>query len=211
MSRTAQDARRWMRQGTDLFLDAASRLDEAALSESTTLPGWTRRHLVAHVAANADALGNLVRWAATGERTPMYAGPQERAAGIERGAALPAAELLGRLRDSAARLDTAMAALTPEQWAHEVVTAQGRTVPATELPWLRAREVCVHAVDLGIGVGFADLPADFLAALGDDVRAKRGLAELPAEVAGAPLADVTAWLADRPHPLTTAPDLGPWL
>ncbi|MFF4575330.1 maleylpyruvate isomerase N-terminal domain-containing protein [Streptomyces sp. NPDC001410] len=211
MSRTAQDARRWMRQGTDLLLGAAARLDATALDEPTGLPGWTRRHLVAHVAANADALGNLVHWAATGEETPMYASPEERAAGIERGAALPAAVLLGRLRDSATRLENAIAALTPGQWDREVVTAQGRTVPATEIPWLRAREAYVHAVDLDTGVDFVDLPDDFLAALRDDIRAGRGLAELPAEVAGAPLADVTAWLAGRPHPLSAAPDLGPWL
>ena len=30
-----------------------------------------------------------------------------------------------------------------------MVTAQGRTVPASETPWMRAREVMVHAVDLG--------------------------------------------------------------
>jgi maleylpyruvate isomerase len=46
----------------------------------TVLPEWTRQHLVAHVAATADALGNLVRWAATDQRMPMYATPEERAA-----------------------------------------------------------------------------------------------------------------------------------
>ncbi len=41
---------------------------------------------------------------------------------------------------------------------------------------MRAREVMVHAVDLGTGAAFADLPAEFLAALCDDVIAKRGAA-----------------------------------
>jgi maleylpyruvate isomerase len=92
-----------------------------------------------------------------------------------------------------------------------VRTAQGRTVPATETPWMRAREVCVHAVDLDAGLTFADLPDDFNRALREDIRAKRGLAELPATVADAPPAEVTAWLAGRPHTLADAPALGPWL
>jgi maleylpyruvate isomerase len=50
-----------------------------------------------------------------------------------------------------------------------VRTAQGRTVPASEVPWMRSREVWVHAVDLDAGVAFADVPADVLAALVDDV------------------------------------------
>jgi maleylpyruvate isomerase len=38
---------------------------------------------------------------------------------------------------------------------------------------MRAREVYVHAVDFDAGTGFADLPADFLAALLSDVAARR--------------------------------------
>lgn len=194
-------ARRWTAEGTKLFLDAVE------YDGDSSLPGWTRRHLAAHVAANADALGNLVHWAATGEPTPMYASTEERAAGIERGVRLPVAGLDAWLRDSAGRLESAMDALTEEQWSAEVVTAQGRTVPATTIPWLRAREVCVHAVDLDLGVSFADLPDDFLEALCADAVAKRG--DVPD--VGGPLAERAAWLTGRPHHLPGAPELGPWL
>ncbi|MFI8946177.1 maleylpyruvate isomerase family mycothiol-dependent enzyme [Streptomyces sp. NPDC053750] len=235
MSRTFEEAREWVRLGTRLLAGAAD-ADEAVLGAPSALPGWTRKHVVAHVAANADALGNLVHWAATGEPTPMYASPQERAAGIEKGAVLPAAELTAWLRDSARRLEAAMAALGADQWQAPVVTAQGRTVPATELPWMRSREVCVHAVDLGTGVSFADLPAGFLAALCADVVGRRAAGRGPAlvltatdadarwelpgtgeavEVAGA-LHELTAYLTGRPGSPTTgdgrpAPALGPWL
>lgn len=180
MARTFDQARHWSRLGTDLLLKAADGLDEAGLAAPSTLPGWSRAHVTAHVAANAEALSNLVHWAATGEPTPMYASPGERAAGIERGRALPAAELTAWLRTSAETLEAGMAALGDHQWRREVVTAQGRTVPATEVPWLRAREVCVHAVDLAAGVSFLDLPDDFLAALCDDIVAKRAAAPGPA-------------------------------
>jgi uncharacterized protein (TIGR03083 family) len=233
------DARRWTRDGTTLFLAGAD-LDEAALGAPSALPGWTRRHLLAHVAANAGALGNLVHWAATGEPTPMYSSPDARAGGIERGALLPADELGAWLRRSAQTLDDAMTALSGEQWQAPVLTAQGRTVPATEVPWLRAREVYVHAVDLATGLSFAELPAGFCTALCDDVVAKRASAqasgpalvlealdtggrwELPGQrdsepvVLSGPLAEITAYLTGRAHKLTTAggepaPVPGPWL
>jgi maleylpyruvate isomerase len=229
------DARRWTRDGTTLFLAAAD-LDEAALGAPSALPGWTRRHLVAHVAANAGALGNLVHWAATGEPTPMYSSPGDRAAGIERGALLPANDLGAWLRRSAQTLDAAMAALSDAQWQAPVVSAQGRTIAAAEVPWLRAREVYVHGVDLATGLSFGDLPGGFLTALCGDVSARRGTAPGPAillqavdsggqwELPGrdevvtlaGPLAEITAYLTGRAHKLTTAggepaPVLGPWL
>ncbi|MEV5411052.1 maleylpyruvate isomerase family mycothiol-dependent enzyme [Thermopolyspora sp. NPDC052614] len=217
MTRTFGDARRWMRAGTRVLLDAASTLDEAAQRQPSGLPGWNRKSLLAHVAANADALRNLVHWAATGEETPMYASPEARTAGIESGSGLPAADLLAWLRSSAEKLDDAMASLTEEQWQTKVVTAQGRTVPATETPWMRGREVFVHTVDLGNGVTFADLPSDFLEALKIDIIDKRARSgENVPDVRGA-LPDVTAYLAGRPHGRVTlvggapAPELGPWI
>ncbi|WP_370416593.1 maleylpyruvate isomerase family mycothiol-dependent enzyme [Streptomyces fradiae] len=234
--RTFTDARRWAVIGAELTFEAVAGLDDAGYAAPSALPGWTRAHVAAHVAANAEALSNLVHWAATGEPTPMYASPEERAAGIERGRALPAARLTAWLRRSADALEASMDELTDGQWRHEVVTAQGRTVPATELPWMRSREVCVHAVDLATGVTFADLPGDFLVALCDDVAAKRAAApgpavtlragaigagwELPGE--GEPvlvtgeLHDITAYLTGRaagPRAAdgSPAPALGAWL
>ncbi|NVI88102.1 maleylpyruvate isomerase family mycothiol-dependent enzyme [Actinomadura sp. BRA 177] len=209
MARSFTDAVRWTHEGTKLFLDASDGLTEAEYEAPSLLPGWTRKHLVAHVAANAEALGNLLHWAATGEETPMYASPEERAAGIERGPQMSAAELTAWVNRSATALRTAMDELTDGQWQTEVVTAQGRTVPATEVPWMRSREVLVHAVDLGLGVTFADLPGDFLQALITDITAKRKMDA--ATVPDGPLPEVAAWLAGRPHTLPDAPPLGPWL
>ncbi|WP_034517831.1 maleylpyruvate isomerase N-terminal domain-containing protein [Actinomadura rifamycini] len=209
MARTLADALRWTEEGTGMFLDGVRGLDDRGFGAPCGLPGWTRGHLVAHVAANAEALGNLVRWAATGEPTPMYASPEERAAGIERGARMGGAELTAWLARACAALRAGMDGLSGEQWGREVVTAQGRSVPASEVPWLRSREVFVHTVDLGVGVGFGDLPDGFLRALVADAAAKRGLdaAALP----DGPRPEVAAWLTGRPHALAGAPPLGPWL
>ncbi|HET8987175.1 MAG TPA: maleylpyruvate isomerase family mycothiol-dependent enzyme [Humibacillus sp.] len=219
MSPAPERAHAWMRQGTELFLTALESIDDEALAAPGTLPGWTGRHVVAHVAANADALGNLVHWARTGAETPMYSSAEQRGADIASGSQRPASELRQWVASSAGRLAEACDALTPEQWTRQVRTAQGRIVPATEIPWMRSREVMVHAVDLGGAVTVADLPADFDAALLDDIAATRsGGAEGPAlrlvatddarrwAVAGTghpttvhgPLAQLTAYLSGRP-------------
>lgn len=210
-SRTLADSRRWVREGNALLAQGVAGLGETGFSADSLLPGWTRKHLVTHIAANADALGNLVSWARTGVETPMYASAQARNAAIERGALLSAVALDACLARSAEALDEALSRLTEEQWQHEIRTAQGRKVPATEIPWMRAREVCVHAVDLGVGIGFGALSEDFLRALGEDICAKRGLTEDDLRDVTGPLPDVVAWLAGRPHGLTGAPELGPWL
>jgi len=209
MSRTLDEARAWAARGNDLVLTATAGLTDEDLRAPSALPGWSVGNLVAHLAANGDALLNLVTWASTGVETPMYASAEDRAAGIAKGDTLTAEEATAWLRSSIARLTEGFDALTEEQWSTEVVTAQGRTVPTTETPWMRAREVCVHAVDLGTGVSFADLPDGFLDALIEDIRGKRGLSHdaLPT----GPKAEVAAWLAGRPHALADAPEIGAWL
>jgi len=192
--------REWMDDATKLFLAGVDALSDDMLNAPTGLPGWTRRHLIAHVYYNAEALRRLTRWAATGEPSPMYHSPRQRAEEIEAGALLPAAELRGLVDESAAALATDLDSLSDRDWAREVVTAQGRTVPASEIPWLRAREVAVHAVDLGAGVGFSELPDELNTALAIDVINRRALA--------GEAALITEWLTGR---TTQAPTLGPWL
>lgn len=236
MRRTLTDARRWMRDGSVLFLDAAARLGEDDYREPSELPGWTRKHLVAHVAANAEALGNLIRWAVTGTPTPMYASPDERAATIEKGSQESGEWLDDWLRRSAGALAEAMDRLGETAWTASVRTAQGRTVPGSEIPWMRSREVWVHAVDLRVGVTFADLPADLLLALCDDVAARRGDGRGPGVVLVAtdtsarwdlpgttepvtvtgPLSEIAAYLTGREHLVsavagTSVPVLPAWL
>ena len=162
----------------------------------------------------------------------MYASQQQRDADIAAGAARPAGALRAEVESSAAALAADLDSLPGPAWEATVITAQGVTRTAEQIPWMRVREVYVHAVDLAAGTAFADLPADFLAALLDDVTARRSAGGGPAlavaasdtggrwEVAGsgapvpvtAPLAALAAWLTGRPAPsLANAPVLPPWL
>ena len=199
---------------------------DADLDEPCALPGWTRRHLLAHVASNAHAIGRLLAWARTGVETPMYSSPQQRMADIEAGASRP--DLRDWVHESATDLARAMDSLTCQAWSAEVVTAQGRVVPASETPWMRARETCIHAVDLAVGATVADLSDRFLAALLDDVAAWRSARPGPAILLTTPhtrhviagdgeavqvdlsLPVAAAWLVGR-ESRPDLPQLQPWL
>src|SRR5437867_2834331 len=55
-----------VRDASERLLTAIAKLDNAAVTESSRLPGWTRGHVLAHLARNADALVNVL------EGRPMY-------------------------------------------------------------------------------------------------------------------------------------------
>jgi maleylpyruvate isomerase len=196
----AVNPRAWMDEGTALFLSTVDALGNEAFDADTLLPGWTRRHLVAHVHFNAEALRRLTHWAATGEKTAMYASREARDAEIDSGATLPPSRLRELVRGSAAALAADLDALTEEAWARSVVTPQGRTVPATDIVWMRAREIAIHTVDLDAGVSFANLPEELTTALAVDVVRSRA--------ATGHAAALVEWLTGR---TATAPTLGPWL
>src|SRR5690606_41892945 len=118
----------------------------------------------------------------------------------EASAALPGEELKRLVRQSAEALATDLAKLPDEAWSRQVTTFRGGSLPASGIPWLRAREVAVHTVDLDAGVGFGDLPPDLVAALVREIVDKRLTdGEGPA---------LAAWLTGR----STGPTaLAPWL
>src|ERR1700721_4370007 len=64
-------------------------------------------------------------------------------------------------------------AMTDQAWDAKVITAQGLTRSASEIPWMRVREVYIHAIDLATGTTFADLPPEFVSALLDEVSVSR--------------------------------------
>jgi maleylpyruvate isomerase len=158
-----------VRLGTAFFRRALDQVTDEGLTRASVLPGWDRRHLVAHVGYNARAVARLVDWAATGVETPMYFSPKARSEEIELGATLNP-EALRRLNEHAAiDLDVRWRDLPAERWDARVVTAQGREVPASETVWMRTREVWLHAVDLDAGARIDDVPRPVLLRLVADV------------------------------------------
>ncbi|MDX3129747.1 maleylpyruvate isomerase family mycothiol-dependent enzyme [Streptomyces europaeiscabiei] len=230
-------SRAWAETGQLALQQAVDALPADAVTEPSALPGWTRGHLLTHLARNADALVNLLTWARTGIRTPMYSSPDQRATDIEAGAGRSLGEQQADIRESATRFREAAEALSADAWSATVVSAQGREIPASEVPWLRAREVWIHLVDLHVGVGMDALPPDFAWALAGDVagwmsaRLAPGVgAELsadghntlvlgtpaPGAAVGGPPYAVAAWLTGRGgteelHVTGELPDIPRWL
>ena len=159
----------WVQDGTERLRAQLAGLSDEALDGPTALPGWNRRYLFSHMAANADALCNLLYWARTGEERRMYASDRAREEGIAAGALASSAELRARFESAAAALAADFDAMTDEAWDAKVITAQGLTRSASEIPWMRTREVYIHAIDLATGITFADLPPEFVTALLDEV------------------------------------------
>ncbi|MET9760354.1 maleylpyruvate isomerase family mycothiol-dependent enzyme [Streptomyces sp. NPDC006372] len=142
-----------VRDATERLLLAVGKLDNASVTEPSRLPGWTRGHVLAHLARNADALVNVL------DGRPMYVSGEARDADIERDAPRPLDVHITDLRESAARFQETGAA--PADWSRTVELRNGVTDSASRVPFRRWVEMELHHVDLGIGYELEDLPADF--------------------------------------------------
>ena len=147
---------------TDRLLLAVDSMTDEDLRGPSLLPGWTRGHVLSHLARNADAMVNQVTSAVTGEDVPMYAGGRAgRDADIEAGAGRHIGDIRLDLSDSAERLLEAFADFPDEALARQVRWPSGSTAYGWELPYLRLREVEIHHVDLDTGYSPADWSAAF--------------------------------------------------
>jgi maleylpyruvate isomerase len=147
---------------TDLLTRTAAGLDDETVRLPSLCEGWTRAHVLSHIARNADALGNLVGWAITGTPRAMYASPEAREADIAAGSNRGAQEIFADLEDSAARFASAVTHLAGPPEQVEVEMRRGIKVLAGRLPTLRLMEVVVHHVDLDAGYTFADADPGFV-------------------------------------------------
>lgn len=200
-----------VRTATERLLGELSQLDPAALAEASLLPAWTRGHVLAHIARNADGLVNVLAG------RPMYVGPDARNADIERDAPRPLDVHLSDIQAGADLFEQACAA--PADWSRTVVLSNGVTDSASRIPFRRLVEVELHHVDLGIGYTLQSLPGDFTEqAIGYLAERFAGRGDVPVTTladgdgrtwqtggaaTGAPLhvsgtpADLLGWLAGR--------------
>ena len=146
---------------TQRLLDHARTIPEADLRVPSLLPGWTRAHVLSHVARGADAMRNLLAGARSGQDRPAYASAGAREADIERGAAMRAADLMADLADSAMALRAVVRQLPDEAWQVRVRVLDSAPFPAAGLLTRRLVEVELHHCDLRTRYSPADWPAAF--------------------------------------------------
>jgi maleylpyruvate isomerase len=157
----AADLRAGVADATRRLLETAQRVTDAQAREPSLLPGWSRGHVLTHIARNADGLRNLLIWARTGVVTPQYAESGERERQIAAGAGRSAAELLADVDGSATALAAEADSLRPGDWSAEVRGRRGPAHAAWFTLWRRLSEVEIHHIDLGAGYTAADWPTPF--------------------------------------------------
>lgn len=131
--------------------------------EPSALPGWSRAHVLTHLARSAD----VYRWLLTLAGTGAAPGPRADAAALDRalheGAGRGAAELVADLRGSLDGMFAAAAAMPAERWSTAVSALAGWRHPAWFTLHRAWRELETHHVDLGLGRSTADWPLGYVA------------------------------------------------
>jgi len=137
------------------------RLTDGDARASTRLPGWTRGHVLTHLARNAEGGTRLLGWARTGVPSYEYESAEARAAAIEAGAARPASILIEDVRRTAEGFSEAARLLPDDAWQVEVVWTSGHRTAAAHIIKSRLTEVFIHHVDLDVGYGPSSWPMAF--------------------------------------------------
>jgi maleylpyruvate isomerase len=203
------------RQSLDRLIADVRHMSDGEVQEPSRLPGWSRGHVLTHIARNADGMANLADWAISGDPHPMYPSRDSRDAGIEAGAGRSSAAIAADLATSGERytdawqrvaeLDDADLAAALERPMHlGAPSPHAPTITGGTAPLARRREIELHRVDLGLAeYTGATWPADFAAELLDTVAPTRSSVDGLAGVARLVDDDGTSWqLASGPTGLT---------
>lgn len=218
------------------LLDAVEPLGDAEVHAPSRLPGWTRGHVLAHLAGLGAAVARQLEHAlANTERVDFYDGGRTaRDAAIEVGAPAGAAEHRETLRATVARVEKALAKLTPDLLDRPTGYRERPVSAVVSLWW---REVEIHATDLDVGIESAGwspaLRAHLHEYLADrvprgvqldlaptDVDERRAIGEGETVTVRGTANDLVAWLtgrdpagdvvAERDGVGVPLPELSPW-
>jgi maleylpyruvate isomerase len=147
---------------TGALSTSLGRLTADALNRPSLLDGWSRAHVVAHLANVADALVRMTADALSGTATRMYPGGRaQRNADIDKTAHTNQRQLLDAFRSSANRLSSTWHEVATDSWATAVDEQDLGTMQLSRLVALRLTEVEVHHADLAVGFGPREWSPDF--------------------------------------------------
>ncbi|MEI8410201.1 MULTISPECIES: maleylpyruvate isomerase family mycothiol-dependent enzyme [unclassified Kribbella] len=202
-------------------------LDDDTARADSALPGWSRGHVITHIANFSEAMTRQVEEALQGRLVEVYDGGRPaRDAGIEAGAGRSAAELKQHVLEATTALLAAWDKVGPDDWERPVMHRNSNLAAAIDATW---RELAVHTVDLALEPTADEWPKEFCLHLLDFLRARApegthlilratdgttwetGTGE--EVVLTGTLPALTAWYAGRtpPTPITgPTPNLLPW-
>ncbi|MFI5697249.1 maleylpyruvate isomerase family mycothiol-dependent enzyme [Kribbella sp. NPDC051586] len=215
-----------VRAAAEQLLALVADLDEPTARGASSLPGWSRGHVITHIAYFSEAMTRQVDEALQGRLIEMYDGGRpERDASIEAGADRSAADLRAHLTAAVTTLLSSWDKVSPTDWPLPILHRNSNLAAGLQATW---RELTIHTTDLDLGVTPASWSSSFCLHLLDFLRPRtpdgihlvlksptatweNGSGE-EVELTGA-LTDLTAWYAGRttPSPITgPEPQLLPW-
>ncbi|MFW0775537.1 maleylpyruvate isomerase family mycothiol-dependent enzyme [Paenarthrobacter nitroguajacolicus] len=189
-----------------------SKMDESSVSEPSELPGWTRGHVLAHLAGISNAMARQLEYARRGETIELYDGGMDgRNKAIELAAGHSLARHTASVTTSLGAAIPAFDALGPDDWQARIAYRDGTVFDGGLALW---RELTIHASDLRLGFGpetwsrmFCEHLIGFLEARVPHtykfVLQPTGLPQLSLGSGGTSIAitgmltDIAAWLAGR--------------
>lgn len=221
---------------TAQYLRSVDKLTPEDLPVDTVLPGWTRAHVVAHVALHALGASRALTGLIHHQKLPVYDSQEQRDADIAETAKLPVDELRELSFEACGRFKAACEAIheTGRESGHHYWDETFERVPggptftASGMVDARWLEVEVHHTDLGVGYEPSDWSTEFTAHVLDLVVYDRGatdnlvlrtptgdvaVGEGTGQVVEGQRAALAYWLLGRHsgHGLPgDLPTLGPW-
>jgi maleylpyruvate isomerase len=171
---------RALQAATESLSQTTRLLTEVDVRQPSLLPGWSRAHVLSHLAGNAEGGTRLLEGVISGIPGWEYRDLDSRALDIETGSHQPVDVLVARFEATAERFNDACAKVQPRQWATSVSWTIGHQNATREVVTLRLFEVEIHHVDLDMGRTLDDWPDALLVAVFDVVvEAFNARAEFP--------------------------------
>ncbi len=201
-----------LHKAADAVSSTAAKFTDEDVNAPSALPGWTRGHVLAHLAGISNAMARQLEYAARGATVELYDGGQDgRTKDIEMAAGHNADAHRAEVQ---AGLDRALAAFDSleanSSWQTPISYRGGVVFDGGLALW---RELMIHTADLGAGLGpetwsrkFCEHLFDFLAARvppGEKlVLQPLGLPPVTlgggrSTVISGMITDIAAWLAGR--------------
>ena len=138
---------------------SAGALSDAACRAPSLLAGWSRGHLLSHIARNAESHVRMFQAVTRGDVSEQYPGGKPtRNREIDQGSTKSAEQLVVDVRTSIYLLEAAWAAATETTWlGHGIKShSDGSRVAIHELVLMRWCETEVHHADLDLGFTWRD-------------------------------------------------------
>jgi maleylpyruvate isomerase len=201
-----------LHKAADVVASQAGKLAEEDVTSPSILPGWTRGHVLAHLAGISNAMARQLEFARRGEQVELYDGGFEgRTKAIDMAAGHSLVQHRADLDSALERALKAFDSLDAGAWQVPISYRGGVVLDGGFALW---RELVIHASDLNTGRGpetwsrpFCEHLFDFLAARVPEgqrfVLQPLGLPPLTigagnrSTVINGMLTDIAAWLAGR--------------